>query len=175
MASLIKLALRRNLRVRGDLVVMGAAIVPCRVEGSAPAASFDCLWKLPEPKRMLGFYSGNDMLVAGALRAGCNFFAGYPISPATPILVGMLRELPKRGGVGIEVEDEIASIGFCIGASMAGSKAALRPVASLSRAPSPPDLHPGQPLSSGWWLTHVGRMSLFTALDPGDNRTGISK
>ncbi|MFQ5744596.1 MAG: pyruvate flavodoxin/ferredoxin oxidoreductase [Acidobacteriota bacterium] len=72
---------------------------------------------------MLGLYSGNEMLVRGALEAGCRFFAGYPISPATPILVGMLRELPQWDGVGIEAEDEIAAIGFCIGASLAGSKA----------------------------------------------------
>lgn len=72
---------------------------------------------------MLGFYNGNDMLVAGALRAGCDFFAGYPITPATSILVSLLRELPQHGGIGVEAEDEIAAIGFCIGAAMAGSKA----------------------------------------------------
>ena len=63
------------------------------------------------------------MLVRGALHAGCRFFAGYPITPATSILVSMLAEMPLHGGVAIEAEDEIASIGFCIGASMAGRKA----------------------------------------------------
>lgn len=71
----------------------------------------------------VGFYSGNDMLAYGALHAGCRFFAGYPITPATSILVSMVNELPRRGGIAIEAEDEIASIGFCIGASMAGEKA----------------------------------------------------
>lgn len=71
----------------------------------------------------LGFYSGNDMLVYGALHAGCRFFAGYPITPATSILVSMIDSLPAHGGTAIEAEDEIAAIGFCLGASMAGRKA----------------------------------------------------
>ena len=45
----------------------------------------------------------------GALDAGCNFFAGYPISPATPLLLHMIRELPKTGGIAIQAEDEIAA------------------------------------------------------------------
>jgi 2-oxoglutarate ferredoxin oxidoreductase subunit alpha len=71
----------------------------------------------------VGFYSGNDMLARGALHAGCRFFAGYPITPATSILVEMVNELPRHGGIAIEAEDEIAAIGFCIGAAMAGEKA----------------------------------------------------
>lgn len=71
---------------------------------------------------MLGFYSGNDMLVRGALHAGCRFFAGYPITPATSILVSMVNEMPKYGGLAIEAEDEIAAIGFCLGAAMTGEK-----------------------------------------------------
>ena len=59
----------------------------------------------------------------GALDAGCDFFAGYPITPASPILMAMMRELPPRGGVAIQGEDEIASIGFCIGAAMGGARA----------------------------------------------------
>lgn len=69
------------------------------------------------------FLDGNQMIARGALAAGCDFFAGYPITPASSILFSMLEELPKHGGVGIQAEDEIASIGFCIGASMAGRKA----------------------------------------------------
>ena len=66
---------------------------------------------------------GSTAISRGALDAGCDFFAGYPITPASPILATMLRELPKVGGVGIQAEDEIASIGMCIGATMAGSRA----------------------------------------------------
>jgi 2-oxoglutarate ferredoxin oxidoreductase subunit alpha len=69
------------------------------------------------------FISGAEAIARGALKAGCNFFAGYPITPATPILLHMLRELPKMGGVGIQAEDEIAAIGFCLGAVMSGARA----------------------------------------------------
>lgn len=72
---------------------------------------------------MREFIDGAEAIVRGALAAGCNFFAGYPITPATPILLQMLRQLPKRGGIGIQGEDEIASIGMCIGAAMTGMKA----------------------------------------------------
>ncbi len=71
---------------------------------------------------MIEFLDGNEAIVKGAIDAGCKFFAGYPITPATPILLGMMQELPKVGGIAIQAEDEIASIGFCIGASMAGKK-----------------------------------------------------
>lgn len=72
---------------------------------------------------MREFMDGAEAIVRGALKAGCNFFAGYPITPATPILLKMLRELPQVGGIGIQGEDEIASIGMCIGAAMTGLKA----------------------------------------------------
>lgn len=58
----------------------------------------------------------------GALAAGCRFFAGYPITPASEIAHGMAYELPRLGGTFIQMEDEIASIGAIIGASLAGVK-----------------------------------------------------
>ena len=72
---------------------------------------------------MREFTDGSTAMVRGALDAGCSFFAGYPITPATPILMMMMRELPLRGGVAIQGEDEIASIGMCIGAAMTGARA----------------------------------------------------
>lgn len=72
---------------------------------------------------MREFIDGATAVARGALDAGCTFFAGYPISPATPILLHMIRELPKVGGVAIQGEDEIASIGMCIGAAMTGARA----------------------------------------------------
>jgi 2-oxoglutarate/2-oxoacid ferredoxin oxidoreductase subunit alpha len=65
---------------------------------------------------------GNEAIVLGALAAGCNFYAGYPITPSSEIMELMSRELPARGDVFIQMEDEIASIGACIGASLAGRK-----------------------------------------------------
>lgn len=72
---------------------------------------------------MREYLDGNAAIVRGALASGCTFFAGYPITPASGILLAMMAELPKRGGVAIQGEDEIASIGMCIGASMAGARA----------------------------------------------------
>ena len=70
----------------------------------------------------LEFIEGNEAIARGAMKANCNFFAGYPITPSSSILQHMLELLPQSGGTGIQAEDEIASIGFCIGAAMAGSK-----------------------------------------------------
>jgi len=67
--------------------------------------------------------SGNDAIVVGALHAGCRFYAGYPITPASEILEAMARELPKLGGVFLQGEDEMASLASCVGASFAGTKA----------------------------------------------------
>ena len=72
---------------------------------------------------MLSFLEGNEAIAWGALAAGCDFFAGYPITPATSVYQTMLKLLPPRGGIVMQGEDEIASIGFCLGASMAGRKA----------------------------------------------------
>ncbi len=66
--------------------------------------------------------NGAQAIVRGAIHSGCNFFAGYPITPATDILLYMIRELPKVGGIAIQAEDEIASMGFCIGAAMTGKR-----------------------------------------------------
>ena len=69
------------------------------------------------------FINGAEAISRAALHAGCDFFAGYPITPATQILLHMMKELPQLGGVAIHGEDEIASISMCIAASMAGKKA----------------------------------------------------
>jgi 2-oxoglutarate ferredoxin oxidoreductase subunit alpha len=70
----------------------------------------------------LSFIEGNEAVVRGAIMAGCRFFAGYPITPATSIFTKMLELLPPRGGICMQGEDEIASIGYCLGAAMAGMK-----------------------------------------------------
>jgi 2-oxoglutarate ferredoxin oxidoreductase subunit alpha len=71
----------------------------------------------------LSFMEGNEALARGAIAAGCDFFAGYPITPATTIFNNMLKMLPPIGGICVQGEDEIASMGYCIGAAMAGKKA----------------------------------------------------
>lgn len=71
---------------------------------------------------MQEFVTGAEVIVRAAIDAGCNFFAGYPITPATGILIQMAAKLPKYRGIVVQGEDEIASMGFCLGASAAGLK-----------------------------------------------------
>jgi len=63
------------------------------------------------------------MVAEGALAAGCRFFAGYPITPASEIYEVMMRELPARGGLALSAPDEISSLCYCVGASLRGLKA----------------------------------------------------
>lgn len=78
--------------------------------------------KPPRNQRRTRLLQGNEAMVEGALYAGCRFFAGYPITPATEISEMMSWRLPALGGTFIQMEDEIASMGAIIGASLAGVK-----------------------------------------------------
>ena len=68
--------------------------------------------------------SGNQAIALGAIAAGLNYFAGYPITPASDILEWLSAKLPATGGITIQCEDEIASLASVIGASYTGAKAA---------------------------------------------------
>lgn len=68
------------------------------------------------------FITGDDACAEGALAAGCRFFGGYPITPATEIAEHMSASLPEVGGTFIQMEDEIAAMASIIGASCAGVK-----------------------------------------------------
>jgi 2-oxoglutarate ferredoxin oxidoreductase subunit alpha len=67
--------------------------------------------------------TGNHACAEGALAAGCRFFGGYPITPSSEIAEMMSKRLPQFGGTFVQMEDEIASIMACLGASFAGIKA----------------------------------------------------
>jgi len=69
------------------------------------------------------FMMGDVACAEGAICAGCRFFAGYPITPATEIAEHMARRLPQVGGTFIQMEDELASMNAVLGASWAGVKA----------------------------------------------------
>ena len=69
------------------------------------------------------FMLGNHAVVEGALAAGCNFFAGYPITPANEISEHMARRMPEVGGKFLQGEDELCSIFSVTGAVLAGAKA----------------------------------------------------
>ncbi|MDY6821220.1 MAG: 2-oxoacid:acceptor oxidoreductase subunit alpha [Deferribacterota bacterium] len=73
-------------------------------------------------KKNVKFLMGNHVIAYGAIYAGCKFFAGYPITPSSEIAEAMAGMLPKNGGRFIQMEDEIASMGAIIGASLAGVK-----------------------------------------------------
>ncbi|HML03465.1 MAG TPA: 2-oxoacid:acceptor oxidoreductase subunit alpha [Candidatus Bathyarchaeia archaeon] len=68
------------------------------------------------------FLQGSHALAEAAITAGLRFFAGYPITPASEIAEHLSEELPKAGGVAIQMEDELASIAALIGASWTGAK-----------------------------------------------------
>jgi 2-oxoglutarate ferredoxin oxidoreductase subunit alpha len=68
------------------------------------------------------FWQGNEACAQAAVTAGCRFFAGYPITPASEIAELLSEKLPKTGGIAIQMEDELASIGAVVGASWAGAK-----------------------------------------------------
>jgi len=74
------------------------------------------------PSRTINL-AGNHACAVGAIAAGCRFFAGYPITPSSEVAERMSAELPVVDGVFIQMEDEIASIGATLGASMGGAKA----------------------------------------------------
>ncbi len=73
-------------------------------------------------EKKIKFVQGNEACVEGALYAGVDFFAGYPITPSTEIAEHLSRRLPEIGGKFIQMEDEIASMCAIIGASLTGHK-----------------------------------------------------
>lgn len=68
------------------------------------------------------FFTGDAACAEGAIAAGCRFFAGYPITPATEIAERLARRLPEAGGIFIQMEDEISAMAAVLGASCAGAK-----------------------------------------------------
>ena len=69
------------------------------------------------------FMLGNHAVAEGAIAAGCRYFAGYPITPASEIAERISQMMPEVGGKFIQMEDELGSIYSVIGASLAGTKA----------------------------------------------------
>ncbi len=76
---------------------------------------------LPTTQRCL--IQGNEACARAALASGCRFYAGYPITPSSEIAEFMAHRLPELGGTFIQMEDEIASLAACIGASLCGVRA----------------------------------------------------
>ncbi len=75
---------------------------------------------LPDKPKEHLILSGADAMALGALEAGCRFYSGYPITPATSVMEALAKYLPAFGGTMVQAEDEIAAINMIIGASYAG-------------------------------------------------------
>lgn len=75
---------------------------------------------MSEKKKVL--LQGDMAVVEGGMAAGAEFFAGYPITPASEVAEGFAEELPKVGGKFIQMEDELAGIACAIGGSLSGKK-----------------------------------------------------
>jgi len=94
------------------------------------------------------FWYGNIAIAEGAIAAGCRFFAGYPITPATEVAEHISRRFPEIGGRFIQFEDELASMAAVLGASWAGAKSmtATSGPTALRKAGDEEELLP-------WWAT----------------------
>jgi 2-oxoglutarate ferredoxin oxidoreductase subunit alpha len=67
--------------------------------------------------------TGNEAIAEGAIRAGCDFYAGYPITPQNELTAYMAKEMPRKSRVFIQAESEIAAINMVFGAAAAGARA----------------------------------------------------
>ncbi|MBI3317396.1 MAG: 2-oxoacid:acceptor oxidoreductase subunit alpha [Candidatus Omnitrophica bacterium] len=92
------------------------------VEQNIPKKDLYFVEKVPVQEQRV-ILSGNQALALGAIAAGCKFYAGYPITPATDIMELLARELPKQGGAVVQAEDEIAALSMVLGAAYTGAKA----------------------------------------------------
>ncbi|OGS90471.1 MAG: hypothetical protein A2Z95_04525 [Gallionellales bacterium GWA2_60_18] len=110
---------------KGEAVVQGNLAAFEKGRELAAALPKTDPWKIgtPKSKQDVVVLSGNNAIGLGALIAGLDFFAAYPITPATEVAIYVAKHLPKRGGTLIQAEDEIAAIAQVLGASYAGKKA----------------------------------------------------
>lgn len=67
--------------------------------------------------------TGNEAIAQGAIDAGCNFYAGYPITPQNELIAYMAAKMPEAGGIFIQAESELAAINMVFGAAAAGARA----------------------------------------------------
>src|ERR1035437_4058900 len=114
---------------KGEVVVQANLDAFERGRELAAALEKTDAWTLgtAKDKRDVVVLSGNKAIGLGALIAGLEFFAAYPITPATEIAIYVAKHLPKRAGSLIQAEDEIAAISQVLGASYTGKKAMTAP------------------------------------------------
>ena len=78
---------------------------------------------------------GNEAIAEAAIRSGCKLFFGYPITPQTELSEYMAKNMPKRGGLSLQAESEIAAINMVLGASASGARAITSSAASSPHSP----------------------------------------
>ncbi|MDD4125916.1 MAG: 3-methyl-2-oxobutanoate dehydrogenase subunit beta, partial [Eubacteriales bacterium] len=66
---------------------------------------------------------GNEAIAEAAIRSGCKLFFGYPITPQTELSEYMAKHMPKRGGLSLQAESEVAAINMVLGATASGARA----------------------------------------------------
>jgi 2-oxoglutarate/2-oxoacid ferredoxin oxidoreductase subunit alpha len=113
---------RSKLGKKADLLEANLSALRAGIDYAHSLQKQDGLWLESTGEHERYVMTGNQAIVAGALHAGVQFFAGYPITPASDIMEGLAPVLPKIGGAYLQAEDEIASIMACIGASYGGKK-----------------------------------------------------
>jgi 2-oxoglutarate ferredoxin oxidoreductase subunit alpha len=124
-AGVILDGIRKRFSKKGETVLMGNERAFAAGADYAAVHPVGERWRLAagHPGSAWVIRDGNDVCAAAALFAGCKFFGGYPITPATEIMQTLQKEIWKHGGALLQAEDEIAGIGAAIGASFAGRKA----------------------------------------------------
>lgn len=125
--DIIKDMIRVRFESKGEEVVKGNIVAfDIGYEYAKNSEKILSSFQIPKPKGKNGvkpmILTGNESFAMGAIFAGCRFFAGYPITPASDVLEFMAEHLPKFGGTVLQAEDEIASIGAVVGASFSGVK-----------------------------------------------------
>jgi len=118
--EIIREVLSEKLGNRGEAVLQKNISAVKLGYGLVPKPSTDVIEK-GEPNKII--LSGNEAIALGAIVAGCRFYGGYPITPASDILELLADLLPHVAGHIFQGEDEMASLGAAIGASFAGTKA----------------------------------------------------
>ena len=117
--------IRKKFARKGEAVLAGnerafAAGFDYASQNPLPAARHLAAASPPTGRMLLT--DGNELCARAALFAGCKFFGGYPITPATEIMQHLQRDIWKHGGSLLQAEDEIAGAGAAVGASFAGVK-----------------------------------------------------
>ena len=119
-------SIRKKFEKKGDVVVLGnerAFLAGLEYTREHPLGHH---MRLDSPAATTGerlITDGNELCAQAALFAGCTFFGGYPITPATEIMQHLQRDIWEHGGSVLQAEDEIAGIAAAVGASFAGKKA----------------------------------------------------